>query len=110
MSSDPLPQRFRVGDPVRVKPEFRPGHLRTPWYIRGKVGVIDGTIGNYWNPETSAQGSDGRPERMVYHVCFKQTDLWPDYHGKNSDELIVDIQDHWLDAASMEEVKAGNLS
>jgi nitrile hydratase subunit beta len=110
MSKDALPARFSIGDPVRVKALYPTGHLRTPWYIRGKVGVIGGFLGSYWNPETSAEGEDGKPDHMVYHVHFSQPRLWPDYNGNESDELVVDLQDHWLDAASEQELEAGNLS
>ena len=33
-------ERFKPGDRVKVKFEDRPGHIRTPWYIRGKTGWI----------------------------------------------------------------------
>jgi nitrile hydratase subunit beta len=110
MSDDAIPPRFKIGDPVRVKADKPPGHMRTPWYIRGKVGVIGGYLGSYWNPERSAEGEDGKPDHMVYHVHFDQARLWPGYNGKVSDELVVDLQDHWLDAASTQELEAGNLS
>jgi nitrile hydratase subunit beta len=109
MTEEALPPRFGIGDPVRVKSLTPTGHIRTPWYIRGKVGVVGGLMGSYWNPETSARGEDGKPDRMVYHVHFSQPGLWPDYSGRKSDELVVDLQDHWLDPASEEELKAGNL-
>ena len=32
--------RFQEGDRVRVRDEARPGHIRTPTYIMGKVGVV----------------------------------------------------------------------
>jgi nitrile hydratase subunit beta len=109
MSDDVIAPRFKIGDPVRVKAQYPPGHIRTPWYIRGKVGSIGGYLGSYWNPEKSAEGGDGKPDRMVYHVHFEQAQLWPDYHGNDSDELVVDLQDHWLEAASPQELEAGNL-
>ena len=34
------PQIFAVGEKVRVKNEFVPGHVRMPAYIRGKLGVV----------------------------------------------------------------------
>ena len=104
-----VPQ-FNIGDPVRVKTLTPPGHCRTPRYIQGKVGRIGGHMGVYWNPEETAEGRDGKPDRMVYHVYFDQARLWPDYHGKQSDQLVVDIQEHWLEQASAAELEAGNLS
>ncbi|MBT3701752.1 MAG: nitrile hydratase subunit beta [Alphaproteobacteria bacterium] len=110
MSTETIPPRFGIGDTVRVKSLSPEGHMRTPWYIRGKVGVIGGLMGSYWNPEESAMGRDGKPDRMVYHVHFDQARLWPDYNGRETDQLVVDLQDHWLDIASPQELEAGNLS
>ena len=39
--------RFEVGDAVRVKKHFPPGHRRTPAYIRGKTGTIDDHAGGF---------------------------------------------------------------
>jgi len=105
-----LPARFNVGDPVRVLTLPQPQHCRTPRYVRGKVGYISGRMGAYWNPEDTAVGGDGKPDRMVYHVHFQQIQLWPDYAGDAKDELRVDIFEHWLEAATPEELQAGNLS
>jgi hypothetical protein len=35
--------RFAVGDRVRILDLGKPGHVRTPSYVRGRVGTIDGT-------------------------------------------------------------------
>ena len=37
--------RYHVGDRVRIKRLFPPGHRRTPFYIRGKEGVIERICG-----------------------------------------------------------------
>jgi nitrile hydratase len=107
--STATPARFNVGDAVRVRAQAAPPHCRTPSYVRGKVGYIGGRMGAFWNPETSAEGGDGQPDRMVYHVHFAQQKLWPGYAGEAGDELIIDIYEHWLDAATAEELQAGNL-
>src|SRR5690242_18324792 len=39
-SNAPARERFKVGDRVRVKLDFVPGHIRLPAYIRGHVGVV----------------------------------------------------------------------
>src|SRR5918999_1257068 len=38
----PASGRFRPGDAVRVLNEDRSGHIRTPYYIRGKTGCRGG--------------------------------------------------------------------
>jgi len=55
------PGKFKPGDRVRVRMEDRPGHIRTPWYIRGKTGWIEQVHGEFLNPESLAHGGDGLP-------------------------------------------------
>ena len=88
---------FRIGQRVRVRRAFPPGHLRTPFYVRGRSGVVDGVVGPYANPEELAYGRAGRPERALYRVRFRQGDLWPDYPGPTQDTAVVDVYEHWLE-------------
>ena len=53
--------KFKPGDCVAVKFEDRRGHIRTPWYIRGKTGWIERVYGDFPNPESLAFGHDGEP-------------------------------------------------
>jgi nitrile hydratase beta subunit-like protein len=80
--------KFKPGDRVKVKFEDRPGHIRTPWYIRGKS--------EFRNPESLAFGRDGLPKRTLYLVAFNQIDVWGASAGPE-DKLLVDIYEHWLD-------------
>jgi nitrile hydratase subunit beta len=89
---------FKPGDRVKVKFEDRPGHIRTPWYIRGKTGWIERIHGEFLNPESLAFGRDGLPKKTLYLVAFNQSDLWD--KGNNADKLLVDIYEHWLDPAA----------
>lgn len=91
--------RFNVGDKVVVKRAFPPGHRRTPFYIRGKEGVIERICGAYPNPEELAYGFDGKPEKVLYRVRFLQTQVWPDYGGAASDIIEMEIYEHWLQPA-----------
>ena len=67
--------KFKAGDPVTVKFEDRPGHIRTPWYIRGKTGWIERVYGDFLNPESLAFGRDGLPKRTLYLVALNQSDV-----------------------------------
>lgn len=91
--------RFEPGDKVRVKFEDRPGHIRTPWYIRGKTGWVEKVYGDFLNPETLAFGRDGLPKRTLYRVAFNQADVFGKSSGA-SDKVLVDIYDHWLESTS----------
>lgn len=90
--------KFKAGDRVRVKFEDRPGHIRTPWYIRGKTGWIERVYGDFRNPESLAFGRDGLPMRTLYLVAFNQADVWGKTVGAK-DKIFVDIYEHWLDSA-----------
>ena len=91
------PQRFGPGERVRVRSEERPGHIRTPSYVRGRMGRVESVLGEFRNPETLAYGESGLPERPLYKVSFRQVDLWEEYPGPADDELRMDIYEQWLE-------------
>jgi Nitrile hydratase beta subunit, C-terminal len=90
---------YRPGDRVRVLPSEKPGHVRTPWYIKGKAGWVESVIGAYPNPEDLAYGLSGLPQHHLYKVGFRQADLWKDYEGPAEDRLYADVYEHWLEPA-----------
>jgi nitrile hydratase len=90
--------KFKPGDRVRVRADDRPGHIRTPYYIRGKTGWIEQVHGDFLNPESLAYGKDGLPKRPLYLVGFNQAEVWKKY-GAAKDKLYVDIYEHWLEPA-----------
>lgn len=89
---------FTRGDRVRVARVHPPGHRRTPYYIRGKAGVIERVCGAFANPEELGYGFDGQPKRRLYRVRFRQADVWAGYRGHPDDTVDVDIYEHWLTA------------
>jgi nitrile hydratase len=95
--------RFKPGDSVRVLAEDRPGHIRTPFYIRGRTGWIEKVHGEFLNPESLAYGRDGMPKRPLYLVGFRQTEVWEEYKTSAPDKVYVDIFEHWLEPARNEE-------
>ena len=98
---NPAPgHRYNVGDRVVIKHAFPPGHRRTPYYIRGKEGVIERICGAFPNPEELAYGFDGEPAKMLYRVRFEQKHVWPGYTGPARDIIELEIFEHWLAPAS----------
>jgi nitrile hydratase len=91
--------RFQPGDAVTVRRAYPPGHIRTPYYIRGKRGVVERLCGSFANPEELAYGRKGLPARPLYRVRFAQTQVWPDYAGAMSDTIDIEIYEHWLEPA-----------
>ena len=92
--------RFKPGDRVRVLKAEPPGHVRTPYYCRGHVGLIERICGAFPNPEELAYGFDGKPAKVLYRVRFKQNQVWPDYKGPARDLIEMEIFEHWLVPAS----------
>jgi hypothetical protein len=91
--------RFKVGEKVRVMKAYPPGHIRTPFYIRGRTGVVERICGAFPNPEELAQMRDGLPPQPLYRVRFRQKDVWPDYRGSDADVVEIEIYQHWLEKA-----------
>ena len=77
---------FAAGDRVRVKPDYVPGHIRMPGYIRGKRGVVVSESPAYPFPDAHAHGirADDEP---TYDVRFRSEDLWPN----SSDAALVHV-------------------
>jgi nitrile hydratase len=92
--------RFRTGDPVRVRDLPTPGHVRTPGYVRGKVGRVEAVRRPYRVPEGLAYGGAGLPEQVLYLVGFEQRALWAGYPGGADDRLVLDLYEHWLEPAA----------
>lgn len=91
------PADFQAGDLVRVIEAYPLGHVRTPYYIRGKTGTVERLCGAFPNPEELAQMRDGLPAQPLYRVRFRQGDVWPDYEGSPNDVVEVEIYQHWLE-------------
>jgi nitrile hydratase subunit beta len=98
-SNAALPARFAAGDKVRVRKAAPPGHIRTPWYIRGHAGEIERLCGAFANPEELAYNRTGLPAQPLYRVRFLQRQLWPDYKGPAADTIEIEIYQHWLEPA-----------
>jgi hypothetical protein len=77
-------EKFRLGDHVRVREDYVPGHVRMPAYIRGKTGVVVGESPAYPFPDAHAHGVEAQDE-PTYDVQFRSEDLWPN----SSDAALV---------------------
>ena len=94
-------QRFAPGDRVRVRPDWpeagpRRVHIRTPHYLRGRVGIVERLFGAFPNPEELAFGKPGTPPQPLYQVRFEQAPLWAD-SSSTADTVVADIYEHWLE-------------
>ena len=97
MAASELSPRFKPGDRVRVRKAYPLGHIRTPFYIRGRSGVVERVCGVFGNPEELAQMRSGEPKQPLYRVRFLQQEVWSDYRGGPADAVEVEIFQHWLE-------------
>ena len=79
-------ERFQPGDPVRVRVDHVPGHVRMPGYIRGKTGVIVSESPAYPFPDARAHGVKAADE-PTYDVRFRADELWPN----SADPALVHV-------------------
>lgn len=93
------PPRFAPRQKVRIDTRPASGHCRTPWYLRGKEGVVAEVLGCFRDPERLAYHKPGLPGVYLYKVRFAQTHVWPDYAGPKGDHLEADIFENWLEPA-----------
>ena len=99
MWSSVVEVKYKVGEKVKVMKAYPPGHVRTPFYIRGHSGVVERLCGSFPNPEELAQMRDGLPAQPLYRVRFMQKEVWPDYRGNRADVVEIEIYQHWLEPA-----------
>jgi nitrile hydratase len=70
-----------AGTRVRVRDDWPertgPCHIRTPHYLRGRSGEVVRQLGSFPDPEHLAFRRPA-PARTLYHVRFRQAELWPD--------------------------------
>ncbi|KRS11881.1 nitrile hydratase [Roseovarius atlanticus] len=86
------------GTKVRVKAMTPPGHIRAPFYLRGKTGEIERVLGPFRNPEQLAYGLPAS-QKILYRVRFTMAELWGDAAENPADTLDAEIYDHWLEEA-----------
>ena len=89
--------KFAPGQRVRVRERFPPGHVRTPWYCRGKIGEIERICGRFRNPEQLAYGNRDAAQEVLYRVGFASRSLWPGDGGNERDRVEIEIYEHWLE-------------
>lgn len=84
---------------VRVRSDMPPGHVRTPSYLRGKVGLVERTLGPFPNPEQLAYALEATA-LPLHRVRFKMKDVWGAKAENPNDTIEAEIYSHWLEDAS----------
>ena len=84
---------------VKVREMSPPGHVRTPFYLRGKVGQIERRLGQFPNPEGLAYNQKAE-RRSLVRVRFLMSEVWGRSAENPNDILEAEIYEHWLEAAN----------
>lgn len=87
--------RFGPGDKVKVRAAEVTTHCRTPYYLRGKRGVVERVFGAYPNPEQLAYHRIGIPCQPLYQIVFDFAEVWG--RGERKTVITADIFQHWLE-------------
>jgi nitrile hydratase subunit beta len=90
--------RFSEGDAVRVQRRPPEAHCRTPFYLRGKTGVVVQCVGTYRDPSRLAFHKPGLPKQALYRVRFRHDQVWPDAGAATRDTIVADLYEGWLDS------------
>jgi len=77
---------FTPGERVRTSRADPSHHTRVPRYVRGAVGTVLETHGNYLLPDDRARGVAGEPQ-PVYTVRFTAQELF----GAGEHAVTVDV-------------------
>ena len=87
--------RFASGDKVKVRAAEVTTHCRTPYYLRGKRGVVARVFGAYPNPEQLAYHQIGIPRQTLYQVAFDFAEVWG--RPERATVITADIFQHWIE-------------
>lgn len=85
-----------MADLVRVKALAPPGHIRAPWYLRGKTGKIERELGPFNNPEQLAYGLPAQ-QKPLYRVRFTMAEIWGAKAETPTDTIDAELYGHWLE-------------
>lgn len=88
---------FQIGERVRVLRKLTIGHSRVPAYVRGAIGHVERVLREFLIPEDDAFGRKNGRRHTLYRVRFATTTLWPNSRTRTSDEVQIEIYEHWLE-------------
>ncbi|MEM6974475.1 MAG: SH3-like domain-containing protein [Pseudomonadota bacterium] len=89
--------RFQPGDRVRVRNGRAPGHIRTPFYVRGCIGRVERICGAFADPQELAYHRPGLPALPLYRVRFTMAAIWGARAEAPGDTVDVELYETWLE-------------
>lgn len=83
---------------MRVRDDMPPGHVRTPAYLRGKIGWVERRLGPFPNPEQLAYSLKAQPLPLM-RIRFSMAEVWGADAAHPADTIDAEIYSHWLEPA-----------
>jgi nitrile hydratase len=89
---------YAAGDRVKVAAHSKPGHVRIPSYLLGKIGEIVHFQGMFLNPEDVAHFKETVIRLPLYLVEFDLDTVWGEacLQRCKGDKMRVEIYEPWL--------------
>jgi len=81
---------------MRVRADMPPGHVRTPCYLRGKVGWVERSLGAFPNPEQRAYGHAAEKQTLM-RIRFPMAAVWGTATRSPTDTIDAEMYQHWLE-------------
>jgi nitrile hydratase beta subunit-like protein len=89
--------RFALGDRVSVRRGSPQESGSTPYYVRGKSGVVEEVCEAFTNSGHTASDPAGTSPRQSYRMRFLAREVWPELPGAPGETLAIRISEDWLE-------------
>ena len=68
----------------------------TPYYVRGKPGIVEEICAPFTNPHRTASKPTGGAPLRTYRTRFWARDVWPELPGASGETFIIQLSEDWL--------------
>ena len=92
-----MPARFVLGQRVNVRTGNGHGNNSPPYYVRGKLGVVEEVCAGLTHSDR-APGAGADLPMQSYRLRFLAREVWPELPGARGETLAVRISEEWLEA------------
>jgi len=88
--------RFAVGERVSIRKGSSRENDSTPYYVRGKSGIVEEICAPFTNPYRTASKPAGRAPPRTYRTRFSAREVWPELPGASGETFIIQLSEDWL--------------
>jgi nitrile hydratase subunit beta len=86
--------RFAVGERVSIRKGSPRENDSTPYYVRGKSGIVEEICAPFTDPYRTASAG-GAPLR-TYRTQFSAREVWPELPGASGETFTIRLSEDWL--------------